>query len=84
MTYQLPRRQMPNAPRWESAPAPVADVEALVRVAVENERWRLKRELTEAIERIPTHTSSGRYYDSTDRRISDYRSDVLARIKEAS
>lgn len=73
--------------RVESRTVVHIDYETILQQAVENERWRLLRAMTEAIDAIPT-TQQKRYdgfnADTGPRRPGEVLADVRAAIKRLS
>lgn len=50
------------------------------REAVENERWRVLREIRRAIDRIKTTQQGSRTYSTEDRSAADFQKDVLSAL----
>ena len=56
------------------------DYADVLRQAVDNERWRVLREVLAAAQRVPTTTEGARSYSRDDRRGADVKADIIAAI----
>ena len=66
-------------PRREDT-ALTVDYADVLRQAVDNERWRVLREVLAAVQKVPTTTEGSRSYSLDDRRGADVQADILAAI----